>query len=296
MPACGNCGQPVAVSDITCPHCDALLAAYASPLGSAAMDTVPVPTVPIPPVDYSVPPVEVTTVTEGEGEPYSTAPEPLFDTYLTVEEIAQAAESDHDDEVVTIVNRPVVAKPASFDVPDYAKPPANAAPIPMVDDTVASPLVGDQADERTDSRGGPGTPIREPASPQPRARRIRTLDVADATPTEDDAVGTTDAYLRKLHQQTNYRTGQKAISRPLEGANVRKRREKTAPDADTPATVTPVRTGCSPIFQIMLGAMWLGVILSILNGDLNVGLLILTIVLSFMYRPVTNAARRVAQQ
>lgn len=33
-PRCGNCGEPVGTTDITCPHCDALLAAYEAPSGA----------------------------------------------------------------------------------------------------------------------------------------------------------------------------------------------------------------------------------------------------------------------
>lgn len=35
---CGNCGQLVGASDATCPYCDALLAAYASPVGVSPAD------------------------------------------------------------------------------------------------------------------------------------------------------------------------------------------------------------------------------------------------------------------
>lgn len=37
-PACGNCGAAVAVTDVTCPACDALLAAYQAPEGTAPLD------------------------------------------------------------------------------------------------------------------------------------------------------------------------------------------------------------------------------------------------------------------
>lgn len=150
MPTCGHCGKPVAASDVTCPHCNVLLAAYASPIGSGAAATYEAPPEPpsavIPDVDMEVkPPSEadiVTDPTEVAEEPISTAPRPLFDTYLTVEEIARAAESDHEDDVVTISEAKIATKKVEFDVPDYARPPANAEPIPTIDEDDASvPLI-----------------------------------------------------------------------------------------------------------------------------------------------------------
>ena len=42
---CGNCGQPVGEGDVTCPHCNVLLAAYEAPAGATygtASATTPV--------------------------------------------------------------------------------------------------------------------------------------------------------------------------------------------------------------------------------------------------------------
>ena len=133
---CGNCGRPVVSGDVTCPHCGVLLAAYASPTGSTSphmyessapiADAVPQAEMYVP---APAPPIEI----PDEVEVASTAPRPLFDTQLTVEEIAKAAEGDHDESLVVVNETKVVTKPKVFDTPDYARPPSDAAPVQVLD-------------------------------------------------------------------------------------------------------------------------------------------------------------------
>ena len=172
MPTCGNCEKPVGSGDVTCPHCGVLLAAYASPTGSGAAGTYVEPPAPpvteIPSVDMEVkPPSEKdveTDPTKVVEEPISTAPRPLFDTYLTVEEIARAAEGDHTEDVVTVPEGKIPTKKVEFDVPDYAKPPSDAKPIPTIDeDDDSIPLITRDQDSdssastrKQDGDGDPG--------------------------------------------------------------------------------------------------------------------------------------------
>lgn len=56
---CGNCGGVVGATDITCPHCDALLAAYEAPQGATAGTAAAVT-----PVDAPTPPAAPSTVAD----------------------------------------------------------------------------------------------------------------------------------------------------------------------------------------------------------------------------------------
>lgn len=62
---CGNCGETVAAADITCPQCDALLAAYEAPAGATSGDPTSA-TTPIP--------MEPTTIAEPEPAPPPSIP------------------------------------------------------------------------------------------------------------------------------------------------------------------------------------------------------------------------------
>ncbi|MCO5219944.1 MAG: hypothetical protein M9934_08615 [Thermomicrobiales bacterium] len=124
---CGNCSKTVDANDITCPHCDALLAAYASPAGSVTAATeYSAPS-------YAAPPV-VAEIIQTE-----TAPEPLFDTHVTVEELAEAAELDHPVELL-LAGVEIPHEPAQADTlpePTYPRPIAEPAPVASIPDDVA---------------------------------------------------------------------------------------------------------------------------------------------------------------
>lgn len=216
MPNCGKCGKPVGTSDVTCPHCDALLAAYASPVGSGEAEAYEAPPPPsttdIPSVDMDVkPPSEadiVTDPTQVTEEAISTAPRPLFDTYLTVEEIAKAAEGDHSEDVVTISPDKVATKTVEFDVPDYAKPPSNAAPIPTIDEDDASvPLITrDLAPEHTPT-SSPQVPAptsnESPKRPDPEIQTLPEDDDDSEPEPESDSAGESWLYSRP-QQRTSH--------------------------------------------------------------------------------------------
>lgn len=133
---CGNCGKPVADSDVTCPHCDVLLAAYASPAGStsphAYESSEPIADA-VPEAEMYVPEPAPPVTIPDQVEVVSTAPRPLFDTKLTVEEISKAAEGEHEESLVVVSEEKVVTKPTVFETPDWAKPPSDAKPVELVD-------------------------------------------------------------------------------------------------------------------------------------------------------------------
>lgn len=263
MPSCGKCQKPVGASDVTCPHCGVLLAAYASPEGSGAIGTyeepAPPPKTEIPSVDMDVkPPSEQDVETDPAKvavEAISTAPRPLFDTNLTVEEIARVAEGDHTEDVLTIPEDKVVSKTVEFDVPDWARPPKSADPIPTIEEDDASvPLITrDQAPERSAPVDTPGDDddddsepdpepdpsgeswlyprarATQPARPRPvQARKPRPEPQPKPQPQPEPEsrpepaqrgqagpAGTTDDYLRKLHTESGYTPESDAISRPV---------------------------------------------------------------------------------
>lgn len=136
---CGNCGKPVNGSDITCPHCGALLAAYASPGGSTPMQSgEPTPVADaIPPVDMTEPEPAPAVEIQDQVEAVSSAPRPLFDTNVTIDELKDAAEGDHTETLVVVDEANAASKPVVFDVPDYARPPATADPVPVIEEADA---------------------------------------------------------------------------------------------------------------------------------------------------------------
>lgn len=315
MPTCGNCQKEVASSDVTCPHCGVLLAAYASPIGSGPAESYqappPPPSADIPSVDMDVkPPSEaeiVTDPTQVAEEAISTAPRPLFDTYLTVEEIARAAEGDHAEDVVTISDKKVATKPVEFDVPDYAKPPADAAPIPTIEDDDASiPLI--TRDDGAANKIAEATPAPEPveATPPPVEEWLHTpqpevtpnpkaTTVAEAA-ADSGPIGTTDAYLRKLHSEAGYTPSQTTISKPVEAgrpaASTRAERFFAAQRAPRRKRYQEegeeTKVGASAVYLLVLFILWFGIIASLTGGRYSIPLIFLTVILTWAYKPVMN--------
>lgn len=328
---CGNCGKPVSDSDVTCPHCDVLLAAYASPSGSTTAhvyaSSEPIAGA-VPSAEMYVPapapPIEI----PDEVEVVSTAPRPLFATNLTIEDIARAAESDHDEPLV-VVKDARATKPVVFDVPSYAKPPSDAAPIPVVDageeDMIARV-------EEPPQPAKPGSP-QKPAPPvkvanandavvikenQPQESWLYDLGRSGPTPLPQRAPrermnrpepartttlppsdrGTTEAYLRKLHRKSGYETNATQLSQPVDAMSARTGTGWIPGISKTKETegLEKSRKGCLFFLYIVLFFMWLGVITGILLGDLSPGLLMLAVVLSFatkfLRKPLASVRRR----
>lgn len=327
MPTCGNCGKPVGASDVTCPHCGVLLAAYASPVGSGIAGTYeeppPPPVTEIPSVDMEVkPPSEKDVVTDPSQvaeEPISTAPRPLFDTYLTVEEIARAAEGDHADDVVIVEDGKIPTKKVEFDVPDYAKPPVDADPIPTIEEDDSSiPLIThDDAPQQTSrsakredddsdsgSTSGPVTenwlhaqPQAKPTSrPKPvtRPRPAPEPKPERATTVTSEPVGRTDDYLRELHADAGYTPESSAVSRPVEERRLtpaerrRNRDQRFAVEAEQEAIAESksMNTGCSTIYVLALVVLWLSTVISVMGGNISPVLIFVTMAATWGFGPV----------
>ncbi len=333
-PVCGNCGQPVADSDITCPHCDALLAAYASPEGSTTAYAYD-PDAPVADAhssaDMTVPPPAPPVEIPDGMEAVSSAPRPLFDTQLTVEDIARAAESEHDEPLVVVKDENAATTSAAFAVPDYARPPADAAPVPMLEDIeagTATPPV--QPKPRPTPKRAPAQSMNPPrairnnaASPPPeergeswlydlsrnaptprptqpvRERKNRPEPVRTTTlpPGTDRERGLTENYLRKLHEQTGYDADAAQRSRPVDTRESRSPiRSRGTDAANATAMLEKSRKGCSVLLIAVLFFLWLGVIGSILTGDVNSSLFMVTIALTilarFLGKPINTSRRR----
>lgn len=324
MSTCGNCGKSVTARDVTCPHCGVLLAAYASPTGSGAAGTyeepAPPPPTEIPSVDMDVkPPSEkdvVTDPTQVAEEPISTAPRPLFDTYLTVEEIAKAAESDHADDVVTISSKKIATKKVEFEVPDYAKPPASADPIPTIDDEdfdASIPLITHDdslSDEESVEAEDAPNPKAQPANEswlynEPTKTLAPKPVVPDETKPKAQSesrapsgpVGTTDEYLRKLHQEAGYTPKTSAISKPVEERRIspaerRKNREKSQgimgrrATTEASAESKSTKMGCTTMYVMVLGVFWFSTIVAMMSGNFSPVLIFMTVVATWAYSPL----------
>ena len=321
QPACGNCGQPVATSDITCPHCDALLAAYASPAGSTtayAYDPNAAVVDAFAPADMSAPPPPPPIEIADAVEAVSSAPRPLFDTNLTVEDIARAADNDHDEPLVLVKDEKAAAT-RTFAVPDYARPPADAAPVPMLEDVEAgTPAPVEEPQSRPApptapaKKTAPAKAIRNnAASPPPeergeswlydlsrnaptpnaakpvRERRNRPEPARTTTlpPSTDRERGRTEDYLRKLHEQTGYDATAAQRSQPVDTRKSWSPTSTRGKDAaDVAASLEKSRKGCSTLLIAVLFFMWLGVVGGIVTGDLNPGLLMFAVALTLLAR------------
>lgn len=340
MPRCGNCGKPVGSSDVTCAHCGVLLAAYASPEGSGAAGTYEEPPAPpvteIPSVDMEVkPPSEkdvVTDPTKVMEEPISTAPRPLFDTYLTVEEIARAAEGDHANDVVTVAEGKIASKKVEFDVPDYAKPPVNADPIPTIDeDDDSIPLIthepapqrsapAEQQDDEEDEPDPEPDAASESwlysrpqaaAAPRPKPARVAApTPEAEPEPTptptpkiQSGPVGKTDDYLRELHAETGYTPTSNAVSRPVEERRptpAERRRNRTkafsvSPDQQVTAEDKSMNMGCSTLYVLVLVILWISTVVSVMGGNISPVLIFITMVATWGFGPVRKFVREFQQ-
>jgi hypothetical protein len=305
---CGNCGKPVGGSDITCPHCDALLAAYASPVGSSSTTTweasAPLADA-IPPVTMDEPaPAAKIDIPDGV-ETGSSAPRPLFDTNVTIEELREAAEDDRDETLVVVHEEDAPSKPVVFDGPDYARPPSNAEPVPVVENADAG-LIARLADKpegtntpvpQTSAAKGPGAPVGQTApvdthgvtSAGPRREARPVHEVAD---TESNDRGHTEAYLRKLHTQAGYDSAQPALSRPVTSQRARQAID-TSPAL---ATIEKSRKGCSVITGFVLFFLWLAVVSGILTGGVSPRLVFVavafTVLSRFLGKPLNLTGKR----
>lgn len=247
---CGNCSKPVDASDITCPHCGALLAAYASPAGSVT--TAPEYSTP----SYAAPPV-VTEIIQTE-----TAPEPLFDTHLTVEELAEAANLDH----------PVELLLAGVEIP-HEQPKADTIPEPEPDAPTDPWPIAESAPLTVD----PDPPI-------------------ERTP-EPDRVGETEAYLRKLHKKAGYIAATGSLSspvttrRPTPADRMANRAARESAQRHR-QPVTPLRGPLiGPALKIAVAVAWVIALGTAMTGHASVPLFMLTIVLTMWLKMQTGSGR-----
>lgn len=303
---CGNCGKSVEDSDITCPHCDVLLAAYASPTGATSAtawagsgpvaDTVS-------PVSMDEPPPAPTIEIPDEVEAVSSAPRPLFDTNVTIDELMQAAEGNHDENLVVVDEEKIASKPVVFDRPDYARPPS-AEPVPVIEeadpaliarptdepDTHLPPVLEPLPEERAAAPAGETwlaetlTPAPDAIQPDPRIAR----DDRERTDRADAVRGRTEEYLRKLHAQAGYDSNQAALSRPVEAEASRKVplagawKGGSGQTTQNPTQLVP--QGCTSLLGLLLFVLWVRVVFGILGGDVNPGIVFLAVALSFVAR------------
>ena len=111
---CGNCGKPVAVSDVICPNCDVLLAAYQSPSGSAiggTLATAPVTeTYVAPPPPAAIPVPTAASIPPAAPVPTSA---PVATPIATIQPAPSALRSDNSARPTS-----VTASPSSRSIAD----------------------------------------------------------------------------------------------------------------------------------------------------------------------------------
>lgn len=327
MPVCGSCGKSVSSSDITCPHCGVLLAAYASPAGSTEFSTDIAPTAPpateIPAVDLTIPPPSETPVVtnpeEVAEEAISTAPRPLFDTNLTVEAIAKAAEGDHEEDLVTIKEQDIQTKTVAFDVPAYAKPPANAAPVPIVEDVdPAIPVITTAPSEQPEPAAKPAQKANpEPESSgeswlydqpvaEPKPKPQRREKAKSTQPKAKRESGQTEDYIRRLHAETGYDASEAVLSQSVPGTEKRPspaqrgRRGHSASGQrsarQASASANSIRMGCLGFYGVVVAILWISTLVTMFTGHLNWYLLFFTVAMTWTGRQVIRIVDRISQQ
>lgn len=296
MPTCGKCQESVASSDITCPHCGALLAAYAPPpcVEIPVAYQVPDESTPyvVPEVEMEVkPPSEIPVVTdpnEVAEEPISTAPRPLFDTYLTVEEIARAAEGDHDEDVVTVSEGKIPTKKIEFDVPDYARPPSDAAPIPTIEEDDGSvPLVTRDTDTPEEPPSPPAESWLEASPgqeiPNPKGRPVAKPAAAPGP------VSTTDTYVRNRNARPGHQSGPAHVSTPAVTTTSGRKRVLEAPayfEAQPPEQAEEARSILLLVFLFVMLVLWTISLAVIIGGNPASPIVILTVGLTWQHKRV----------
>lgn len=247
---CGNCSKTVNASDITCPHCGALLAAYASPTGS--ITTTPEYSTP----SYAAPPA-VTEIAQAGA-----APEPLFDTHLTVEELAAAAELDH----------PVELLLAGVEIPQEQ---AKADTIPEPDEPTYP------------------WPIAEPAITEPTPVAVEPVDVAP----KPDRVGETEAYLRRLHKKAGYIATTGSLSSPIDNrrpapADRVANRAARESSRNHRQQVTPLRGPyIGPALKTAVGVTWIIAMGTAMSGNASVPLIMIAVVLTMWLKMQSGKGR-----
>ncbi len=277
-------------SDITCPHCDALLAAYASPAGSVSNgaweSSAPI-TEATPPAGMDEPapatPIEIPT----EVEAGSSAPRPLFDTNVTIEELREAADGEQDDTLLVMAEEQVDPKPVTFDGPDYAKPPSTAEPVPVMEN-VSEEMIARPAEPAKAAAAPDATSENPPSLAKEDVAPARPVRKQPPTPEERRAQaerGQTEEYLRRLHAVSGYESGSDHLSQPVDTRS----RPTVQPVLNALSgddTIRKSRQGCLGLLYIVLFFLWIGVIGGVMDGDLRSGTIVLAVALSFVARLV----------
>ncbi|HVL23976.1 MAG TPA: hypothetical protein VM450_07825 [Thermomicrobiales bacterium] len=187
---CGNCGGVVGATDITCPHCDALLAAYEAPSGAVAG-----PSAAVTPVDASTPPA--TPVAHAAPTPVEppTSPSPV----ATAVAMTKAAAEEHDpvtaadgDDAWPLSSAPLsttLAEPLDLDtMPDIAPvelptptPSPAASPVREALAATKAKVEASPEPERIEDEGLPES-VRRVREQQRQGWTTQSLPNGDAAP------------------------------------------------------------------------------------------------------------------
>lgn len=327
MPAtatCGNCDEAVNEADITCPHCGALLAAYASPSGSVASAVAgetPLPNHRVPtPVDVPVP--TPAPVADEESVPVSTAPRPLFDTHVTVESLVEAADGGHAEDLVTIDDPDSVpTAPVVFDVPDYARPPANAELIPeLVVPEIGAAPVAELAKAEVTARNNvpvelePPTDVPMQTQPAPKrkkqqrardtdgAKRGQKAERSDVPAKQVAEEGQTESYLRDLHKRAGYQADANQLSKQVgdsrpapsnRGANQKALRSAAKPGKKSPAGIRELTIVMQGVCCFVAVILWAGVVSSVGTGHLSWASLVFAIIFTLLTKYADRVVKMV---
>lgn len=186
---CGNCGKPVGVGDVICPHCAVLLAAYQSPSGSAIGATTA--TTPVTET-YAPPPPASTSIATPIPEavvPIAPAPSPLRGptsvaaAATTSEDIAsQLSEMARDtSSFAETIDAELKDAKVVFDEKQTAQI-ATAPSVPNV--SIAKPEIGQPAQNVAPARTANPDPNRKLNPPKPpRIERMTTIEETLDKPT-----------------------------------------------------------------------------------------------------------------
>lgn len=289
---------------------------YVAPPPPSDPAEVPVNPVTAPAPDYS----GVVGPTRRSTTRRSTAPKPLFDTQLTVEEVIDAADSDHDTDLITIGDEPLLHDP---DVPPVASPESESVPAvptfapelesrPTTTEDVSIPEP--DPDPEPDPEPEPDRPsasyllIHSESDPEPGTEPVIDTRKLEGFERElhDEEAGVTEAYVRRLHEKAGYvppddvpRTRRVEDRKLSQKERMQRRRDQKRVRADAierrmgrepkRRTINPANSNWY-LWLFAIGfvtvAAWFSVLDSLFGGNLNGGNFIWALVLTALFRYV----------
>jgi hypothetical protein len=184
---CGNCGVAVHSSDITCPACGVLLAAYQAPAGSSAIDSSATHEIPSPSMVPDQ--IELTAPSPAQAAPANRTERPVSQSpigdALRRERGSLSQASAREDRRQSAETADELAQMAT-NTSDFAKEvDADLAGAKVTFDHGRTVIEANQADITRTPEKEPSVVVERPAPPKPTPVRSQPVRAAEARPQAD---------------------------------------------------------------------------------------------------------------